>query len=162
MYADTLKSRRSRTVPLPAELHPLIDRLVANRPATEWLFVAPSGGPLRESNWKRTVRWPQSVAALGYPTLRVHDLRHTAASLWLASGADPKVVQAVLGHASAAMTMDIYGHLIATNLWDAVGWVGGCGCKGRCWRVGAVASCLPTRSRAGALARSRCLPSCIR
>jgi integrase len=40
------------------------------------------------------------------PDVRVHDLRHTAASLWLAAGADPKVVQWVLGHATAAMTMD--------------------------------------------------------
>ena len=54
------------------------------------------------------------------PALRVHDLRHTAASLWLAAGADPKVVQRILGHGSAAMTMDLYGHLIDQNLWDAV------------------------------------------
>jgi hypothetical protein len=71
------------------------------------------------------VRWSQAVKTLGYPTLRVHDLRHTAASLWLASGADPKVLQAVLGHASAAMTMDVYGHLIAANLWESAGRVGG-------------------------------------
>jgi integrase len=57
--------------------------------------------------------------AIGRPRLRVHDLRHTAASLWLAAGADPKVVQRVLGHSSAAMTMDLYGHLIDQNLWDA-------------------------------------------
>jgi integrase len=56
---------------------------------------------------------------LGGPSLRVHDLRHTAASVWLASGADPKVVQRVLGHATAAMTMDLYGHMIDRNLWDA-------------------------------------------
>ncbi|WP_369410500.1 tyrosine-type recombinase/integrase [Kribbella orskensis] len=47
------------------------------------------------------------------------DLRHTAASVWLGSGADPKVVQRILGHASAGMTMDLYGHLIDQNLWDA-------------------------------------------
>jgi integrase len=51
--------------------------------------------------------------------LRIHDLRHSAASVWLASGADPKVVQRVLGHATAAMTMDLYGHMIDRNLWDA-------------------------------------------
>jgi hypothetical protein len=38
---------------------------------------------------------------------------------WLRSGADPRVVQRVLGHASAAMTMDLYGHLIDRNLWAA-------------------------------------------
>ena len=53
------------------------------------------------------------------PDLRVHDLRHTAASVWLGAGADPKVVQRILGHASAAMTMDLYGHLIDHNLWEA-------------------------------------------
>jgi integrase len=73
------------------------------------LFNAPEGGPLRETNWKRSVRWSAAIAAIGRPQLRVHDLRQTAASMWLGSGADPKVVQRVLGHASAAMTMDLYG-----------------------------------------------------
>ena len=39
--------------------------------------------------------------------------------------ADPKVVQRVPGHASAAMTMDLYGHLVDTNLWQAARLVGG-------------------------------------
>src|SRR3954466_15227685 len=53
------------------------------------------------------------------PAVPGHALRHTCASLWLSAGADPKVVQRILGHASAAMTMDLYGHLIDQNLWDA-------------------------------------------
>ena len=57
--------------------------------------------------------------------MRVHDLRHTAASLWLAAGADPKVVQRVLGHATAAMTMDLYGHLVDASLWHAAQLIGG-------------------------------------
>ena len=76
-------------------------------------------------NWKRSVGWYQAKAAIGRPELRVHDLRHTAASAWLGAGADPKVVQRVLGHASAAMTMDLYGHLIDRNLWDAADRFGG-------------------------------------
>jgi Phage integrase family len=51
-------------------------------------------------------------------------LRHTAASVWLSAGADPKVVQRVLGHASASMTMDLYGHLVDANLWQAARLVG--------------------------------------
>jgi len=43
---------------------------------------------------------------------------------WLAAGADPKVVQRVLGHASA-MTMDLYGHLVDGNLRQAARVVGG-------------------------------------
>jgi integrase len=55
-------------------------------------------------------RWSAGKGAIGRPTLRVHDLRHTATSSWLAAVADPKVVRRVLGHVSAAMTMDLYGH----------------------------------------------------
>jgi len=40
------------------------------------------------------------------------------------AGADPKVVQRVLGHATAAMTMDLYGHMIDANLWQATQLVG--------------------------------------
>jgi hypothetical protein len=49
----------------------------------------------------------------------------------LASGADPKVVQRVLGHATAAMTMDLYGHMIDRNLWDAAQRLGGTTGHGR-------------------------------
>jgi hypothetical protein len=55
----------------------------------------------------------------------VHDLRHTAASVWLGARADPKVVQRVLGHATASMTMDLYGHLVDDNLWEAARAIGG-------------------------------------
>ena len=50
------------------------------------------------------------------PGLHPHELRHTAASLAIASGADVKVVQTMLGHASAAMTLDQYGHLFGDRL----------------------------------------------
>jgi integrase len=52
------------------------------------------------------------VTAAGVAPLRVHDLRHTTASLAIAAGADVKVIQSMLGHASAAMTLDRYGHLM--------------------------------------------------
>ena len=48
-----------------------------------------------------------------------HELRHTAASLAIASGASVKGVQAMLGHASATLTLDRYGHLFGDQL-DAV------------------------------------------
>jgi len=108
LYVDTLKNHRARTVPLVAELVPIIDRWRAGKEPETWLFAAPCSGPLRQSNWKRSVRWQAARVAAGMPDVRVHDLRHTAASLWLAAGADPKVVQRVLGHATAAMTMDLY------------------------------------------------------
>lgn len=125
LFLDTLKNHRARTVPLVAELVPIIERWSEGKEPEAWLFAAPGGGPLRESNWKRSVGWQAAKAAAGLPDVRVHDLRHTAASLWLAAGADPKVVQRVLGHATAAMTMDLYGHLVDASLWQAAALIGG-------------------------------------
>lgn len=125
LYVDTLKNKRARTVPLVPVVVPIVDRWSAGKSAREWLFAAPAGGPLRETNWQRSVSWREAKATIGRPELRVHDLRHTAASVWLASGADPKVVQRVLGHATAAMTMDLYGHMIDRNMWDAAQRLGG-------------------------------------
>ncbi|EFT84115.1 hypothetical protein HMPREF0620_1120 [Parascardovia denticolens DSM 10105 = JCM 12538] len=48
--------------------------------------------------------------------MRLHDLRHTAASLMVAAGANVKVVQRMLGHASAAMTLDVYADLFDSDL----------------------------------------------
>lgn len=58
--------------------------------------------------YKRTYK--PAVRALGMPTLRFHDLRHTAGSLWLAAGIPLMVVSRWLGHASASFTADVYGH----------------------------------------------------
>ena len=124
LYVDTLKSNRARTVPLVLDLLPIVDRWSAGKAPDSWLFAAPQGGPLRESNWKRSVGWSAATSAVGVPGFRVHDLRHTAASVWLAARADPKVVQRVLGHATAAMTMDLYGHMVDANLWQAARLVG--------------------------------------
>ena len=106
LYLDTLKNNRARTVPLVLELVPVVGRWSAGKAPDAWLFDAPQGGPLWESNWKRSVSWNAATSAVGVPGFRVHDLRHTAASVWLAAGADPKVVQRVLGHAAAAIAMD--------------------------------------------------------
>jgi len=69
---------------LPAKVKTL--RWAAGKPPDAWLFDAPEGGPLRESNWKRSVGWSAATSAVGVPGFRVHDLRHTAASVWLAAG----------------------------------------------------------------------------
>ena len=51
-----------------------------------------------------------------FPRVTVHELRHTAASLMIASGANVKTVQAQLGHKTATMTLDQYGHLFPDDL----------------------------------------------
>jgi hypothetical protein len=50
----------------------------------------------------------------------IHDLRHIAASLLIAAGADVKAVQVILGHSTATMTMDLYGHLFSEATWQAM------------------------------------------
>lgn len=127
--------RRWRAVHRYREVPPRVDRPARRRarpprrPLGEWqggrrLAVPGTGRRSPAGNWKRAVKWAEAKRAVGVEELRVHDLRHTAASIWLGSGADPKVVQAVLGHATASMTMDLYGHLIADNLWASAARIG--------------------------------------
>lgn len=53
--------------------------------------------------------------------LRIHDLRHTCASLLIAAGANPKAVQAHLGHSSISVTMDRYTHLFPSDVEALIG-----------------------------------------
>lgn len=79
------------------------------------VFKAPKGGPLRSANFRKKV-WLPAVEEVGLGDLVVHDLRDTAASLAISSGASIKAVQRMLGHASAAMTLDVYGGLYDEDL----------------------------------------------
>ena len=58
----------------------------------------------------------KAVMAAQVPRLTPHDLRHTAASLAVSAGANVKAMQRMLGHASAAMTLDIYADLFDDDL----------------------------------------------
>lgn len=60
-----------------------------------------------------------------FPAITPHSLRHTAASLHIATGANVKVVQRLLGHETAAMTLDLYGHLYDDDLARAADALGG-------------------------------------
>ena len=82
------------------------------------VFTSPDGHVLRNTNFRRRVFDPAARQA-GVPGLTPHELRHTAASLAVAAGANIKAVQQMLGHASAAMTLDVYAGLFADDL-DAV------------------------------------------
>jgi integrase len=52
------------------------------------------------------------VSRAGLPRIRFHDLRHTAATLLLGRGVNPKIVSEMLGHASVSITLDIYSHVL--------------------------------------------------
>ena len=68
----------------------------------------------------RSLRWlPRLLKAAGLPRIRFHDLRHSCASILLAAGVHPKIVQELLGHATIAITLDLYSHVIPTLQRDA-------------------------------------------
>lgn len=84
---------------------------LADHGVDDLVFPAPEGGFLHLENFRKRV-WNPAVTTAGLSPLRIHDMRHTCASLAIAAGADVKVLQRMLGHSSAALTLDRYGHLM--------------------------------------------------
>ncbi len=80
--------------------------------ANPLVFCDTDGQFLRKSNFERRAWKPIRKAAGIADTVVFHDLRHTSASLLLATGAHPKVVQERLGHSKISLTMDTYSHLM--------------------------------------------------
>lgn len=114
----TPKSHEARSVPIPRILIEDLAAQVADKSRDDLVFTTASGAPLRNRNARRC--WfDEAAAAIGESGLTPHELRHTAASLAVSTGAHVKSVQAMLGHASAAMTLDTYADLFDDDL-DAV------------------------------------------
>jgi integrase len=113
-----VKTHEARTVRLPRFLCDELGAYLADRAhgPEDLVFTAPLGGPLRQSKFVPGYFKPAAHAA-GLPaTLRFYDLRHTAASLLIREGASVKAVQKQLGHATASITLDTYGHLFPDEL----------------------------------------------
>jgi len=117
LVESTPKSHRHREVPMPRFLAEQLGAHISGRGRPDLVFTTESGAALRSSNFRQRY-WLDAVKSCGLAGLRVHDLRHTAASLAVNSGANPKVVQQMLGHASAAMTLDVYAGLFSPDLDD--------------------------------------------
>jgi integrase len=111
----TPKTHQQRTVPLPAALAEPLARRCEGKQGDDLVMTTASGTVLRLRNWRRAVFDP-AVRAAGLANVTPHDLRHNAASLAVASGATVKSVQRMLGHASAAMTLDVYAGLFDDDL----------------------------------------------
>ena len=104
-------------MPLPRFLVDDLAERLAGKSPDDLVFTAPEGGVMALMNWRRRGFDP-AVKAAGLGKLTPHELRHTAASLAVASGASVKDVQRMLGHASAAMTLDVYAGLFEDGLDD--------------------------------------------
>lgn len=109
----TRKSRRSTAIPphVAAILEEHLWMGFSQPGADGLVFSSPEGEHLRHENFRKRV-WAPATEVAGVAPLRIHDLRHTCATLAIAAGADILVLQRMLGHASAAMTLDRYGHLM--------------------------------------------------
>lgn len=131
----TPKPHERRSVVYPAFLDAALERAMLGKRANELVWPADAGGYLRPGNavsgWfagaskrARAADAVESEAARArgesvsneMPRVTPHDLRHTAASLAISAGANVKAVQRMLGHASAAMTLDTYADLFEDDL----------------------------------------------
>jgi integrase len=111
----TPKNHQVRSVPIPGFLADLLAEVVAGKAADDLVFTTWRGRPLRNLNFRRDV-FDMAAGDAGLSGLTPHELRHTAASLAVSAGANVKAVQRMLGHASAAMTLDVYSGLFDDDL----------------------------------------------
>ena len=93
--ASTTSTWPTRHVPPSDALLPIVRGMAKDKGFHLLLITSPSGARLHAAAFKRTTRWATTGRAR-----RLHDLRHTAACLWLASGVLISTVQAWLGHSS--------------------------------------------------------------
>ncbi|WP_295695835.1 site-specific integrase, partial [Lapillicoccus sp.] len=118
LVTGTPKSHQQRSVPVPRSLVDDLAVHMAGKAPDEYVFTSPTGSVLRLMNFRRRC-FDRAAVVAGLEGLTPHELRHTAASLAVSAGANVKSVQRMLGHASAAMTLDVYSGLFDDDL-DAV------------------------------------------
>ncbi|UOQ58136.1 site-specific integrase [Leucobacter allii] len=108
------KTWETRSIPVHGYALEELTPLMEDEPGEQWLFrVKRGGGAVDQRNWRRNV-WVPALRLAGLEDerdLTPHKLRHTAASAAIAAGADPLVVQKMLGHKTPKETMRTYAHL---------------------------------------------------
>ncbi len=119
MHVGTPKSHTTRWVPIPGFLVDELARVCEGKGRDDLVFPGRDGEYQRRSV-SFTGWFTKAVQRSGVPRITPHDLRHTAASLAVSAGVNVKALQRMLGHASAAMTLDTYADLFDDDL-EAVG-----------------------------------------
>jgi integrase len=117
----TPKNGKSRRVDLSRHLTEVLRHLLTQRKAETlqhgrgqlpvWVFCSQTGGLLDPDNVRSRVFY-RCLAQAGLRQVRIHDLRHTYASLLLQQGESIAYIRDQLGHHSIQVTVDIYGHLV--------------------------------------------------
>lgn len=117
---DTPKGHERRSVPFPKFLADQLAALMVGKGRDDLVFTSHLGGVLRVSTFRarhfRSAVERCRTADNMFPVVTPHDLRHTAASLAISAGANVKAVQTMLGHKSAALTLDTYAGLFSDDL----------------------------------------------
>ncbi len=125
VIVGTPKTHERRSVPFPAFLCELLAAACEGKGHDDLVFARPDGTHMLRPKPKTRTNsggWFESaVRRAGIPRVTPHDLRHTAASLAVSAGANVKAVQKMLGHKSAAMTLDVYAYLFDSDLDSVAG-----------------------------------------
>ncbi len=127
-FVEPKSVRSRRTIALPAmvvkalrrhRVRQLQARLLAGErwQETGLVFTTSIGTPMDGRNVTREFR--ALLAVLKLPTLRVHDLRHSCATLLLVQGVSPRVVMETLGHSQVSLTLNTYSHVLPALQEDA-------------------------------------------
>ena len=130
VFVEPKSARSRRIVPIPPETVKLLeDQRRSNRQdrrkaGDQWdeqdlVFPNPAGHP-RDTSY-RSVSFHAALKRAGLPHVRLHDLRHTAATHLLTKRVHPKIVQDLLGHSTIAITLDTYSHVMPPLATEASG-----------------------------------------
>jgi integrase len=103
------KGRRSRRVPIADRVLPIVLGFTDGKASTDLLFTTERGARLHRTSVLRALKWEKTGKGR-----RIHDLRHTAACLWLSRGVNAGTVQAWMGHESIATT-NRYLHYLGSD-----------------------------------------------
>ncbi|MFC1512104.1 tyrosine-type recombinase/integrase [Candidatus Latescibacterota bacterium] len=109
---DTPKSGKTRKVDMSIQLTETLKELKNKCGSnSEWIFINKNKNPINGENWRRRIFYPV-IKLARIKKIRIHDLRHTYASLLLQLGTPMIYVRDQLGHSSIRITVDTYGHLV--------------------------------------------------
>jgi integrase len=127
-FTEPKTARSRRSITLPAVVSAALRQHRANQKKErlaaggEWrdsglVFTTSIGTALDARNVHREFK--AVLAAADLPLVRFHDLRHTAATLLLAQGVDPRTIMETLGHSQISLTMNTYSHVVPALQKDA-------------------------------------------
>lgn len=120
--AEPKSARSRRVIVLDTRTAEALERLRPDATPRDFVFRTTDGEPVHPAAVSR--RFRDIVDGSSLPRIRLHDLRHTFATLALQAGIHPKIVSERLGHSTIALTLDVYSHALATLQRDAAERVG--------------------------------------